>query len=129
MELGISAEDLRDVARFVEESLVALVDLSDMSFPLVRGGLREFPRQTAEGEAFEQGVEVLRENAEEALSALLALAVAQEAVEEDPDRALPVPPGVLASVQPYIDAFHRKQEQEQLTSENGPNQTEGNTAT
>jgi hypothetical protein len=122
MEPEIRAEDLRNVAGFVEESLVALADISDISFPLVSGDLREFPRQTAEGEAFEQGVEFLRQDAEGALAALRALAEAR-------DNALPVPPALLASVQPYIDAFFRSRAQEQPTSENGPNQTEGNTTT
>jgi len=123
MEREISAEELRDVASFVEESLVALADISDISFPLVSGDLKRFPRQTAEGEAFEQGVEVLREDAEGAVAALRALAEARD------NALLPVPPALLASVQPYIDAFHREQEQEQHTSENGPNQTEGDTTT
>ena len=122
MEREISAEELRDVASFVEESLVALADISDISFPLVSGDLRRFPRQTAEGEAFEQGVEFLREDAEGAAAALRALAEAR-------DNEIPVHPALLASVQPYIDAFHREPAQEQLTSENGPNQAEGNTAT
>jgi hypothetical protein len=120
MEQRINAEELRSVARFVEEGLVALADISDISFPLVSGGLREFPRQTPEGEAFEQGVEVLREDAEEAAAALRALAEALE-------RELPVHPALLASVQPYIDAFQSAPEQS--TSENGSNQTEGNTTT
>ena len=120
MEPEISAEELRDVARFVEEGLVALADISDLSFPLVSGDLRAFPRQTAEGEAFEQGVEFLREDAEGAVAALRALAEAR-------DNELPVHPALLASVQPYIDAFHRAQEPP--PSENGSNQTEGNTTT
>ena len=120
MEQEISAEALRDVASFVEESLVALADISDISFPLVSGNLRRSPRQTAEGEAFEQGVEFLREDAEGGVAALRALA-------EVRDKALPVPPALLASVQPYIDAFHGAEGQP--ASENGPNQTEGDTTT
>jgi hypothetical protein len=127
MEREIGAEELREVAHFVEESLVALADISDISFPLVSGDLRRFPRQTAEGEAFEQGVEFLREDAEEALASLRALAVAQAAVEQDPERALPVPPALFASVRPYIEEFRRAEGQP--PSENGPNQTEGNTTT
>src|SRR5919112_6566610 len=110
MEQRINADELRSVARFVEEGLVALADISDISFPLVSGGLREFPRQAPEGEAFEQGVEVLREDAGEAAAALRALAEALE-------RGLPVHPALLASVQPYIDAFHSAPEQP--PSENG----------
>ena len=120
MEREISAEDLRDVASFVEESLVALADISDISFPLVSGDLRRSPRQTAEGEAFEQGVEFLREDAEGAAAALRALAEAR-------DNEIPVHPALLASVQPYIDAFQSAPEQP--PSENGSNQTEGNTTT
>jgi hypothetical protein len=120
MEQGISAEELRSVARFVEEGLVALADISDISFPLVSGGLREFPRQTPEGEAFEQGVEALREDAEEAAAALRALAEAR-------DNEIPVHPALLAPVQPYIDAFQSTPEQS--ASENGSDQTEGNITT
>jgi hypothetical protein len=112
MEQEISAEELRDVASFVEESLVALADISDISFPLVSGDIRRFPRQTAEGEAFEQGVEFLREDAEGAVAALRALAEARD------NALLPVPPALLASVQPYIDAFNSAEGQP--TSENGP---------
>ena len=120
MEQRISAEELRSVARFVEESLVTLADISDISVPLVSGGLREFPRQAPEGEAVEQGVEVLRENAEEAVASLRALAAAR-------DNGIPVPPALLAPVQWYIEAFRRTEGQP--TSENGPDQSEGNTTT
>jgi hypothetical protein len=119
MEQEITPEKLRNTARFVEEEIVAELDeLSDVAFPLVAGGLKDFPRPAPEDRAAERGVEVLREEAEGAAAALYALAVAL-------DNELPVSPALRASVQPFIDAFQAAEGQS--TSENGPNQTEGNT--
>jgi hypothetical protein len=121
MDQEITAEELRNTARFVEEEILPVLDeLSDVAFPLVAGGAKDFPRPAPEDRAAQQGVEVLREEAEDAVAALHALAVALE-------NELPVSPASRTSVQPYIDAFHRAQEQP--TSENGPDQTEGNTTT
>ncbi len=120
MEPEITPQKLRDTARFVEEEILAELDeLSDVSFPLVAGGAKDFPRPAPEHRAAEQGVEVLREEAE-AAAALYALAVALE-------NELPVSDALFASVQPFIDAFEATEEQ--ATSENGPDLTEGNTTT
>jgi hypothetical protein len=127
MEQEITADKLRDTARFVEEKILAALDaLSDVSFPLVAGGARRFPRPAPEGRAAERGVEVLRKDAEDAIAALHALAVAL-----DHERELSGADALLAvfqpSVQPFIDAFQASEGQP--PSENGSNQTEGNTTT
>jgi hypothetical protein len=122
MEQEITPQKLRNTARFVEEEILAeLAELSDVSFPLVAGGAKDFPRPAPEDRAAEQGVEVLREEAEDAAAALYALAVALE-------NELPVSDALFASVQPYIDAFQASEGQSS-TSEDGPAQTEGNTTT
>jgi len=119
MEQQITPQKLRDTARFVNEEILAELDeLSDVAFPLVAGGAKDFPRLAPEDRAAQQGAEVLREEAEAAAAALYALAVAME-------NALPVSAALFASVQPFIDAFEAAEEQ--ATSENGPDQTEGNT--
>jgi hypothetical protein len=128
MEPGITAEKLRDTARFVEEEILAtLDDLSDVSYPLVVGGAKQFPRPAPEDRAAERGVELLRKDAEDAVAALHALAVAL-----DPELELRGVPALLAalqpSVQPFIDAFQASEGQSS-TSEDGPDQTEGNTTT
>jgi hypothetical protein len=121
MEQEITPEELRNTAHFVEEEILdTLADLSDVTFPLVVGGAKDFPRPAPEGRAVDQGVDVLREEAEDAVAALHALATALE-------NELPVPPALRASVDPFIDAFRRAEGQP--PSENGPNQTEGDTAT
>jgi hypothetical protein len=118
MAQEITPGELRNAARFAEEEILdALADLSDVSFPLVVGSAKDFPRPAPEDRAAEQGVDVLREDA---VAALYALATALE-------NDLPVSPALLASVQPFIDASHAAEEQS--SSENGPNQTEGNTTT
>jgi hypothetical protein len=119
MEQEITPQKLRQTARFVEGEILADLDeLSDVSFPLVAGGAKEFPRPAPEDRAAQQGVEVLREEAEDAAAALYALAVALE-------KELPVSDALFASVQPYIEAFQAPEEQP--PSENSTNQTEGNT--
>ncbi len=114
-------QDLRDIARFVEEKILAELDeLSDVAFPLVAGGAKDFPRPAPEDRTAEQGVEVLREDAEDAVAALYALATALE-------NELPASDALFASVQPFIEAFEAAEGQP--PSENGPDQTEGNTTT
>jgi len=121
MEQEITPQRLRDTARFVEEEILAELDeLSDVAFPLVAGGAKDFPRPAPEDRAAQQGVEVLREEAEDTVSALYALAVALE-------NDLPVSDAWFASVQPFIEASQAAERQS--TSENGPDQTEANTTT
>jgi hypothetical protein len=121
MEQQITPQKLRDTARFVNEEILAELDeLSDVAFPLVAGGAKDFPRPAPEDRAAQQGVEVLREEAEDAAAALYALAVALE-------NELPVSDALFASVQPFIDAFEAAEGHS--TSENGHDQKEGNTTT
>jgi hypothetical protein len=119
MEQEITPQKLRQTARFVEEEILAELDeLSDVSFPLVAGGAKDFPRPAPEDRAAQQGAEILREEAEDAAASLYALAVALE-------NELPVSDALFASVQPFIDAFEGAEGQS--TPENGPDLTEGNT--
>jgi hypothetical protein len=121
MEQEITPQRLRDTARFVNEEILAELDeLSDVAFPLVAGGAKDFPRPAPEDRAAQHGVEVLREEAEDAVAALYALAVAME-------NDLPVSDALVASIKPFIGASLAAEEQ--ATSENGPDQTEGNTTT
>jgi hypothetical protein len=54
----ISARELRQVAEYVEStSLDALANYADISFPLVRGDSKTFPRPSAESRAAERGFE------------------------------------------------------------------------
>jgi hypothetical protein len=121
MEQEITPQKLRDTARFVNEEILAKLDeLSDVAFPLIAGGAKDFPRPAPEDRAAQQGAEVLREEAEAAAATLYALAVALE-------NDLLVSDALFASVQPFIDAFEAAEGQP--PSENGPDQTEGNTTT
>src|SRR5215217_4781136 len=99
MEQRITPQDLRDAARFVNEEILAQIDgLSDVTFPLVPGGAKGFPRPAPEDRAAQQGAEVLREEAEKAAATLYALAVAGE-------NDLPISEVLFSSVQPFVDAF------------------------
>jgi hypothetical protein len=114
------AERLRNAARVAEEKILDdLADLSDVSFPLVRGGAKDFPRPAPEDQAAERGIDVLREDVEDAVAEVYA----QAAVGKD----LPESHALFTFVQPFIDALPVAEGQS--TSENGPNQTEGNTTT
>ena len=111
------AEELRNAARFVEDEILdPLADLSNVSFALVVGGAKDFPRPAPEGEAVKRGVEVLREEAQDAVAALHALAAAR-------DNDLPVSSALLASVQPYIEAFRTAEGQS--SSDDSPAQSGG----
>lgn len=109
-----------EVAEFEEKVLDALANVSDVSFPPIRGGAKDFTRPAPESRVAEQGFDALREKIEEGVEALYALAAAQAAARDD---GLDVPPALFASVQPFIDAFGRSEEQS--TSQNDPNQTGG----
>jgi hypothetical protein len=90
---------LRETARFLQETASDVFSLySDLTFPLVTGDLRRFPQQSPEDQAAEQGIGVLREDIARVTAQLYALAAAL-------DNRLPVPPIVLISVQPYIEAY------------------------
>src|SRR5215218_7313415 len=98
-EQRITANELRRVARYVEETaLPAVASYYAIPIPIATGGVKEFPRPSKEDEAAEQGFNVLRMSTEQAVVALYALALAL-------DNALDVPPALLRPVQPYIDAF------------------------
>ncbi len=98
-EQRITADELRQVAKFVEETAFpALASYYMIPVPLAIGGVKEFPRPSRENALAEQGVDALRASTEQSVAALSALAVAL-------DNELDVPPSLLVLVQPYIDAF------------------------
>ena len=95
----ISAQELRNAAQFVEDSLLdTIADYSAIRFPFTQGDLKDFPRPAPQDQAARQGFMILRESAEQAIATLYALAAAL-------DNNLPVPPALRVSVQPYITAF------------------------
>jgi len=100
----ILAQELRQVAEYVESTgLDALASYSDISFPLVRGDLKTFPRPSAEARAAERGFDVLRQDTDAAVTALYALSAAL-------DHELDVPQALLVPVMPYIEAFRAESE-------------------
>lgn len=95
----ITAQELRNTAQFVEDSILDTVaDYSSIRFPFTQGDLKDFPRLAPQDQAARQGFIILREAAEQAITILYALAAAL-------DNNLPVPPVLRVSVQPYIIAF------------------------
>jgi hypothetical protein len=95
----ISAQELRNAAQFVEDSILdTIADYAAIRFPLTQGDLKDFPRPAPQDQAARQGFMILRESAEQAIATLYALAAAL-------DNNLPVPPALRVSVQPYITAF------------------------
>jgi hypothetical protein len=98
-ERELSPAYLRQVAHFVEATaLDALADYSDISFPLVVGDVKDFPRASAENRAAERGLEALRESTERVAASLYALAAAR-------DHGREVPEALLAPLRGYIDAY------------------------
>jgi hypothetical protein len=92
-------QELRQVAEFVENTrLDALGSYSDMSFPLVHGDLKTFPRSSPESRAAERGFDVMRQDTEAVVTTLYALAAAL-------DNDLDVPQALLVPVLPYIELF------------------------
>jgi hypothetical protein len=106
--IDTSPEELRNAASYIEETSVdALGNFSDIAFPLVTGGLKDFPRESAESQAAEQGLIVLETSAEEAVVTLHALAAILENRYE-------IPPHMWESARPYLEAYReRPQEQGQ----------------
>jgi hypothetical protein len=98
MDQGVSFGELRRLASEMESALLILEDYADISFPLVVGDLRRFPRPAAEHRAAEQGFEAPREEGKTTVAVLYAFAAAAES-------GRTVPRELLALVQPAIDAF------------------------
>jgi hypothetical protein len=69
----------------------------------VRGDLKTFPRPSSEARAAERGLDVLRQDTDEVVTALYALSAAL-------DNDLDVPHVLLMPVLPYIDAFRAEPE-------------------
>jgi hypothetical protein len=115
------AQELRNTAQFVEDSILdTMAEYSTLRFPLTQGALKDFPRPSPQDQAARQGFIFLRESAEQAIAALYALAAAL-------DNGLPVPPALLVSVQPYINAFReavrKPQEEPHEATEEEANQS------
>ena len=98
----LSAEDLREAARFVEETAVEpLADLADEEYPQVVGNIgsgRFFPRESPEQRAAVRGLAVLQDATADAIAALYAVAEARA-------RDVVVPRAALLPVEPYLLAF------------------------
>jgi hypothetical protein len=106
----ITAQELRNAAQFVEDSILDTVaDYSAIDFPLARGDLKDFPRPSPQDQAAQEGFMILRESAEQAIATLYALAAAL-------DNNLAVPPALRMSVQPYISAFQEFVKEQQRRS-------------
>jgi hypothetical protein len=66
--------------------------------------MQYFPRPSSEARAAERGLSLLREQVDEAVAILYALAAAT-------DNRLPVPDVLAARVQPYVDIFLTRKRQ------------------
>jgi hypothetical protein len=92
---------LDNTIRYLEETVrPALLDYVELPFPLAVGDLREFPRPSLSNQVAERGLIVLQESVDNAVAALSLLMAAAENGRE-------VPEGLLALVQPLIDAARR----------------------
>lgn len=90
------AEELRAAARSLEEANAALANLAETPLPL-EGDPQAFTREAAPDRTLVEGLDLLVEETARVSAILDALASAEE-------RELDVPPVLLASVQPYLDA-------------------------
>lgn len=110
------AEELRRAARFVEaEGLDAIAELSQLAFPLVIGGLKDFPRPSPEDRAAREGIDRLRRRLKDAAAELYALASAFDA-------GLTVPRVLLIPVLPYLEVFREATSEEQRYLMGAPNE-------
>ena len=95
----------REVAKFVENTTFeTLTAYSEISFTPVIGAMQYFPRPSSEARAAERGLSLLREQVDEAVAILYALAAAV-------DNRLPVPDVLAARVQPYVEIFLARKRQ------------------
>jgi hypothetical protein len=107
-EERIDPREYREAARFIENAaLEAFTFYSEISLTPVVGDLQYFPRPTAEARAAERGLLLLREQADEVVATLYALAAAaeQSAAENGPP---PVPLVLRLLVLPYVEAFRKR---------------------
>ncbi len=114
MDENLDPNELRNVARFVEETaLAALASYSTVPMPRYSGNLTDFPRASREDQAAEEGIVALREAVKQAVASLYTVAFAIE-------HKLQVPPALLIPLQPYIDAYlnQRKVKQNQASEQN-----------
>lgn len=110
MPEDINAEEYREAAKFIENAfLEALTTYADISFTPAIGDLYNFPRPTTEARAAQRGLGLLRQQADEVVAILHALAAAA-------DNRLPVPSVLKLRVEPYVQAF-RTREQRPLNAE------------
>jgi hypothetical protein len=97
----VDLRELDNTIRYLEETVrPALLDYVELPFPLAVGDLREFPRPSPTSQEAERGLIVLQESVDNAVAALFLLRAAGENNRD-------VPEGLLAFVQPLIDAARR----------------------
>jgi hypothetical protein len=100
MDREPTPELLRDSARHIQDNVIPALDsVSDVSFPLVEGDLRRFPRESEEAQAASEGFLRLRDSFDGIVAELYAGAFALEEA-----RALDVqlPPEIFLPLQPYL---------------------------
>jgi hypothetical protein len=93
-----SAEELRNVALFLEEMIANPGMTPDTAPPLKIGGLQDFPREDPLERTFGQGIAFDQEDARQAGTRLLEMAATIDAGGE-------VSPAEIARYQIYIDAY------------------------
>src|ERR687897_608708 len=100
MDEQISPEKLRDAARFLQQEVITALDaVSDVAFPLVKGDVRRFPRESEEAQAAKEGFLSLRHSFEQIVAQLYAGAVALEVAR---DRDIELPPELFAPLVPFV---------------------------
>jgi hypothetical protein len=93
-------ELLRDSARHIQDTVIPALDsVSDVSFPLVEGDLRRFPRESQEAQAAAEGFLQLRDSFDRIVAELYAGAFA---LEEARTLDVQLPQEIFLPLQPYI---------------------------
>lgn len=95
-----TADELRRIARFVEEAASTAAESAAEPPPLAIGGAQYFPQPAPDDRALQRGS--LQDTADENVETLLTLAATMEAGGD-------VSPVLLADVQPLIDAYRAAQ--------------------
>jgi hypothetical protein len=118
MDPEITAEELRNTARYLEEEVIpALASYAEIPTPFRFGNLKDFPRPSREDEAAKQGFDVLGEFLDRVVAMLYALALALDNRDNQPE----VPRVLLATVELYVRAYRA----ERTTAEKPVEVTEG----
>lgn len=97
-----TADELRKVAEYLEESAADTAVTPDASPPLAVGDAQNFPREEPNKRAIGQGSVFAQEETRRAGARLLELAAISDAGGE-------VTPAMVAPLQPYVDAYRTSQ--------------------